>query len=96
MRKLKFTCLTPLWTGDIDSKSNVLQPTGIMGSLRWWTEIILRGMDKFICDPTTDDRCPQRDENSKIEKYCSACLIFGATGLRRLFKIKKIQSDNMV
>jgi CRISPR-associated protein Cmr1 len=87
MRELKLSCLTPLWTGDIDGKSNTLQVTGLMGSLRWWIEIILRGMNKFVCEPTTDDRCPQRDESSKIEKYCSACLIFGATGLRRLFKI---------
>jgi len=95
MRKLKLTCLTPLWTGDIDTKSDFIQSAGIIGSLRWWTEIILRGwteiilrgMNKFVCDPTTDNRCPQIDENLKTDKYCSACLIFGATGLRRLFKI---------
>lgn len=29
---------TPLWTGDIDTKSDLLQTTGIMGSLRWWME----------------------------------------------------------
>ncbi len=88
MRKIQLTCLTPLWTGDIDSKSNVLQSTGFMGSLRWWTEAILRGMGKFACDPTEEWRCPQKGESSRIEEFCCSCLIFGATGLRRLFRIE--------
>ena len=81
---------TPLWTGDIDSKSDLLQSTGIIGSLRWWTEAILRGMGKFACDPVGDDRCPKEKKagNTKIIKYCPACLIFGATGMRRLFRIE--------
>lgn len=73
---------TPVWTGDIDQKSPFLRPMGIMGSLRWWTELVLRSLDKFACDPTSNRRCP---DNSK--KYCFACLIFGATGVRRTFKL---------
>jgi len=59
-----------------------------MGSLRWWTEVVLRGMDEFVCDPTEDDsRCPKiKVADSKISCYCVSCLIFGATGLRRSFK----------
>ena len=45
---IKLKIKTPLWTGDIDSRSDLLQPTGIIGSLRWWTEAILRRMDKFV------------------------------------------------
>ncbi len=74
---------TPVWTGNIDMKSGLLQSTGIIGSLRWWTEAILRAMDKYACDPTGDGRCPEEDRN----KYCSACLIFGATGIRRQFRL---------
>jgi CRISPR-associated protein Cmr1 len=81
---------TPLWTGDIDSKSDSLQSTGIIGSLRWWMEAVLRGMDKFACGPVGDERCPEESSGSdkKINQYCSACLIFGATGLRRLFRME--------
>lgn len=85
---------TPIWTGDIDSKSDSLQSTGIMGSLRWWTEAILRGMGKFTCDPVDDNsrsstkRCPIPKENKQdIAQYCPACLIFGATGMRRIFRL---------
>ena len=76
---------TPIWTGDVDQKSEFLQSTGIVGSLRWWTEAILRSIDKYACDPTGDGRCPDEKGNEKY--YCSACLIFGATGIRRMFKL---------
>ncbi len=86
---------TPIWTGDIDSKSNLLKSTGIMGSIRWWVEAILRGMDNFACDPIDDNpksltkRCPTTKENNReISQYCSACLIFGATGMRKLFRLR--------
>lgn len=86
--KMNLKIKTPIWTGDIDSKSDLLQSSGIMGSLRWWTEAILRGLGKFACDPVGDDRdrCPLKN-NKEIDQYCSACLIFGATGMRRTFKL---------
>ena len=79
--------LTPIWTGDIDQKSGLLQPSSIMGSLRWWTEATLRSINsKYVCDPTSDERrCPTEKKNEKY--YCSACLIFGATGIRRTFRL---------
>ncbi|HEY8541694.1 MAG TPA: type III-B CRISPR module RAMP protein Cmr1 [Pseudothermotoga sp.] len=80
--KINLQIKTPIWTGDIDSKSDTIQSTGIVGSLRWWTEALLRGMNEFACDPTGDSRCPDD------EKYCSSCLIFGATGRRRLFRLE--------
>ena len=77
---------TPVWTGDIDTKSSLLQSTGIIGSLRWWTEAILRGMGKCSCDPASDERCPKEINDQK--HYCASCLIFGATGMRRLFRLE--------
>ncbi|RLE44868.1 type III-B CRISPR module RAMP protein Cmr1 [Candidatus Woesearchaeota archaeon] len=81
--KIRMVCKTPLWTGDVDKKSNFLQSTGIAGSLRWWTEAILRSMDKFYaCDPVdNNNKCPYE------KHYCPACLIFGATGIRRTFRL---------
>jgi len=79
---MKIKIKTPIWTGDIDLKSDLLHSTGIIGSLRWWTEAILRGMGKFACDPAGDERCPDEMQ------YCPACLIFGATGIRRLFRLE--------
>jgi len=78
---------TPIWTGGIDMKSDLLQSSGIMGSLRWWMEALVRGMGKYSCDPTDgSQRCPKGDEKQKY--YCYTCLIFGATGMRRLFRLE--------
>jgi CRISPR-associated protein Cmr1 len=35
--------LTPLWTGGADGKVDRIHETGIIGSLRWWYEAIVRG-----------------------------------------------------
>jgi len=89
MSEIKLQINTPLWNGDIDKKSNKIQLSCIIGSLRWWTEVIFRAMGKSACDPTGDNRCPQEDShNKKISYYCDACSIFGATGLRRSFKME--------
>lgn len=91
---------TPLWTGDIDTESDIVQSTGIIGSIRWWFESILRGVDKFACDPTNNDpktnnnRCPPRDNGQKMQ-YCTSCLIFGATGIRRLFRLDIGRGENV-
>ena len=78
--------ITPIWTGDIDQRSELLQLLGFVGSLRWWAEAILRSdNNRYACDPTSDGRCPKEDRNKKY--YCSACLIFGATGIRRTFRL---------
>jgi len=80
--EVKIRTLTPIWTGDIDQKSDLLQSSGITGSLRWWTEAILRSENRYSCDPTSDEeKCP------KEKAYCFACLVFGATGIRRTFRL---------
>ena len=47
--------LTPLWTGGADGTSDRLHVTGLIGSLRWWYEAIVRGMGGYVCDPTSED-----------------------------------------
>lgn len=84
--EIKINVLTPIWTGDINSMGKSLKSTGIIGSLRWWTEAILKGIGYSVCDPTAEIRCPQETNNQKT--YCPACLIFGATGIRRLFRLE--------
>ncbi|MBK9094822.1 MAG: type III-B CRISPR module RAMP protein Cmr1 [Anaerolineae bacterium] len=36
--------LTPLWTGGVDGAMDRIHETGILGSLRWWYEAIVRGL----------------------------------------------------
>lgn len=37
----KLKALTPIWTGDVNQKGDRLIPTGLMGSLRWWFEVLV-------------------------------------------------------
>ncbi len=75
--------LTPLWTGGVDQTCDRLHETGLIGSLRWWYEALVRGLGGDACDPTSEDRCP--DENGK---HCVACELFGCTGWARKFRLK--------
>lgn len=40
--QIKIQTLTPLWTGGVDGKMDRIHETGIIGSMRWWYEAIVR------------------------------------------------------
>ena len=83
---VKIKALTPLWTGDAERKSNEIRETGIIGSLRWWYEALIRGLGGNACDPT----------NSKCEgrNHCDACELFGCTGWSRKFRLEVEKEEN--
>lgn len=92
MQSLNITLktLTPLWTGGVDGRMDRIHETGIIGSLRWWYEAIVRGLGGDVCNPTSEnpnDRCPRPDGT-----YCDVCRLFGATGWRRRFRLTFIDS----
>ena len=79
---LKVKTLTPMWTGDIDGKSDrSIQLPGLMGSLRWWWEVLLRGVSANIGEP---------NESSAHDHPVNE--LFGTTDLRRAFRLQ-IQED---
>lgn len=91
--------LTPLWTGGVDATSDRLHATGIIGSLRWWYEAIIRGLGGDACDPSEHDcnfdaeKYQKADSLPKGERLhaaglCDACQLFGATGWRRRFQLR--------
>lgn len=80
--KIKLRTLTPLWTGGVDGQSDRIRETGIIGSLRWWYEAIVRGLEGWACDPTDAQSCPD-----KQGKRCAACELFGCTSWQRKFKL---------
>ncbi|SNR89491.1 type III-B CRISPR module RAMP protein Cmr1 [Desulfurobacterium atlanticum] len=97
--KIAFKTLTPLWTGDAEGKSEKLKLTGIIGSLRWWFEALVRGMGYYACDSTSDNKCKVEIKNpgdiGKIhEKMCPVCFLFGATGWKSRFSLN-IENDNL-
>jgi len=53
--EIRFRTLTPFWTGGAGRNSDQPRETGLLGSLRWWYEGIVRGMGGHVCDTTADD-----------------------------------------
>jgi len=89
---LKIKTLTPIWTGGAKEKMDRVHETGIIGSIRWWYEVIARGLGYYVCDPTSDKRCglsgKEKDNDERISKLCPACYLFGATGWKRMFNLQ--------
>lgn len=79
--------LTPLWTGSVHRNSDHVRETGILGSMRWWYEGIVRGLGGHACDPTAEgkQRCEYKDS---VAELCPACRLFGCTGWRRRFRLE--------
>ncbi len=77
--------LTPLWTGGADRTCDRVHATGIVGSLRWWYEALIRGLGGYACDPTrhTCAYDPEKPDRS----VCPACRLFGTTGWARRFRL---------
>lgn len=81
------TTLTPLWTGGVETgKVDRLHETGILGSMRWWIESLVRGMGGNACDPT-GQQCLY-DTTKPDDGICDVCRLFGATGWRKCFRLE--------
>ncbi|MFN3325413.1 MAG: type III-B CRISPR module RAMP protein Cmr1 [Bryobacteraceae bacterium] len=85
---LNLTPLTPIWTGDTDGISSSLRITGLMGSLRWWFEGIVRALSRYACDPA-EKACQYDPDPKKNPRHglCPACWLFGTTGWSRRFRL---------
>jgi CRISPR-associated protein Cmr1 len=100
--ELHLKTLTPLWTGgfseDNRPKMDQLYTTGLMGSLRWWYEMLVRGVGANACDPSNHlcnfDLEKYQNSNEKgIQHFseagiCASCQMFGATGWKRRFRLE--------
>lgn len=78
-KSVYFRTLTPLWTGGIVGNSGQTKETGLIGSLRWWYEGLLRGLGIDACDPG-ERHCEGLD-------HCAVCDLFGCTGWSRRFRL---------
>lgn len=91
-KEWKFKALSDIWTGDADQKAERLIPTGLLGSIRWWFEVLVRGLEGFACDPTRSDlRCPDKDD-----KRCVVCELFGCAGWARKFRLQVLDENGQV
>lgn len=84
-RELTVQLLTPLWTGNADMAPNGLKMSGVIGSMRYIFEGIIREMGGHTCNINHDrNRCLYDGKNNDI---CPACAVFGCTGWARSFKM---------
>jgi len=83
--------LTPIWTGGVDQSRDRLRETGLIGSLRWWYEALVRGLGGYACDPTSEGRCPD-----EYGRRCAACELFGCTGWARKFRLRVLDEQGRV
>ncbi len=100
--RVKIRTLTPLWTGGVDGTMDRIHETGIIGSLRWWYEAIVRGLGGSACDPS-EHKCSFDAEKYRKSKaiderqrlrdagLCDVCQVFGATGWKRRFRMEVVE-----
>jgi len=94
--EFRLKTLSPIWTGGIDQKCDRVHETGIIGSLRWWCEALVRGLGGYACDPSnSDNRCNRciYDQNLRQKSICVICNLFGCTGWSRKFRFMIIDNN---
>jgi CRISPR-associated protein Cmr1 len=84
---------TDVWTGDVDRNGDRLITTGLLGSIRWWVEALVRGLDSGACDPTEETtRCPQPGKSPKdSDHHCVVCELFGCADWARKFRFDVLE-----
>ena len=100
--EIELRTLTPLWTGGVDQVCDRVHETGLIGSLRWWYEALVRGLGSYACDPTAEPKCSfgeekyrksrATDERQRLREagLCDVCQAFGATGWARKFRLQVV------
>jgi CRISPR-associated protein Cmr1 len=90
-----FKALTDIWTGDKDRRPDRLIATGLLGSIRWWFEVLVRGLGGRACDPTSPVRCPDPrvKDPTKPGHRCVVCELFGCTGWARKFRFEVLDEN---
>lgn len=82
---LTYETQTPIYTGGAEMTFDRLHETGLMGGLRWWYEVFVRGVGGDACDPSAHNCL--HDPGKPHDGICDACRVFGATGWRRRFRL---------
>ncbi len=101
--EFRLKALTPVWTGGVKRNDNsTLHLTGIKGSIRWWYEVLIRGLGYYACDPTAKGHCELNPKELKRdqplakqikEQICPACYMFGCTGWSGKFILKLMEPE---
>lgn len=87
-KEYQLTALTAICTRDANMKEGRTINTGLLGSIRWWLEVLVRGLGGKACDPTAT-KC-------EGEKHCVVCELFGCTGWAGKFRFEVLDKDNKI
>ncbi|MBO8141203.1 MAG: type III-B CRISPR module RAMP protein Cmr1 [Firmicutes bacterium] len=105
-RVYTLTALTDIWTGSISLREDKkggsgqdsvqivpdrLVTTGLLGSIRWWFEVLVRGLGGAPCG--LDDEPDTRKEPDEPGHHCVVCELFGCTGWARKFRFDVLAED---
>ena len=83
--RLEFEALTPIWLGgDKGREPGPPKESGIVGSLRFWYEGLLRGRGEWVC-PDRGESCSKEKDETAVE--CGVCKLFGNTTHARTFQL---------
>lgn len=94
-----FKALSDIWTGDLLGKPDRLIMTGLLGSIRWWFEVLVRGLGGYACDPTSKNhRCPNEEvkKATKAGHHCVVCELFGCTDWGRKFRFEVLTENGEI
>lgn len=98
--EFRLKALTPVWTGGVKRNDNsTLHLTGIKGSIRWWYEVLIRGLGGYACDPAgknENEKCSfdtkafqkTKDLSGELKRICPACNMFGCAGWSGKFNLR--------
>ncbi len=97
-REYRFKALTHIWTGDAEGNPGRTINTGLLGSIRWWFEVLVRHLGGSACDPTRNGNpCPDpRKEPTEQGHHCVVCELFGCTGWARKFRFDVLDTAEEV
>jgi CRISPR-associated protein Cmr1 len=84
-KEYTFEALTDIWTGDAKGKPDRTIATGLLGSIRWWFEVLVRGLGGSACDPTR--------HQCEGDRHCVVCELFGCTGWARKFRFEVLNQS---
>jgi len=98
-RTYTLEALTDIWTGDASGKGERLISTGLLGSIRWWFEVVVRGLGGSACDPShhKDNKpgpCPEPGRKPHdAGHHCVVCELFGCSDWSRKFRFDVLEED---
>lgn len=76
------------WLLQDTTNAEELITTGLLGSIRWWFEVLVRGLGGYACDPNNSE--------CQDAKHCVVCELFGCTGWARKFRFSVLDESGTI